>query len=166
MSEENVEIVRSFYEAFNRGDWDAMFRDAHPDFELTTPSQLPNAGTYRGREECQRFLQDGLAAFEASIVEPEVFFESGDRSSPSTRIACGPRTAARRLRTGTDSSGPSARARSSPCSSSPTPTTPSKPPAWRSRRCRRENVELLHKGVAAWNRRDLDGYLELMDPDD
>jgi ketosteroid isomerase-like protein len=79
MSEENIEMVRSFYEAFNRGDWDAMFRDAHPDFELTTPPQLPNAGTYRGREECQRFLQDGLAAFEASIVEPEEFFESGDR---------------------------------------------------------------------------------------
>ena len=24
-------------------------------------------------------------------------------------------------------------------------------------------MELLHKGVAAWNRRDLDGYLDLMD---
>ena len=28
-----------------------------------------------------------------------------------------------------------------------------------------ENVELLHQGVAAWNRRDLDGYLELFDPE-
>ena len=28
-----------------------------------------------------------------------------------------------------------------------------------------ENVELLHQGVAAWNRRDLDGYLELADPE-
>ena len=27
-----------------------------------------------------------------------------------------------------------------------------------------ENVELLHQGVAAWNRRDLDGYVELADP--
>ena len=45
MSEANVEMVRSFYEAFNRGDWDAMFRDAQPDFELTTPQQLPNAST-------------------------------------------------------------------------------------------------------------------------
>lgn len=79
MSQENIEIVRSIYEAFNRGDWDAIFRDMHPDIELTTPEQLPNAGTYRGREECQVFLQDGLAAFEASIIEPEEFFESGDR---------------------------------------------------------------------------------------
>jgi ketosteroid isomerase-like protein len=28
-----------------------------------------------------------------------------------------------------------------------------------------ETVELLHQGVAAWNRRDLDGYLELADPE-
>ena len=28
-----------------------------------------------------------------------------------------------------------------------------------------ENVELLHQGVAAWNRRDLDGYVELADPE-
>ena len=28
-----------------------------------------------------------------------------------------------------------------------------------------ENVELLHQGVAAWNRRDLDRYLELADPE-
>ena len=26
-----------------------------------------------------------------------------------------------------------------------------------------ENVELLRQGVAAWNRRDLDGYLDLME---
>ena len=28
-----------------------------------------------------------------------------------------------------------------------------------------ENVELLHQLTAAWNRRDLDGYLALMDPE-
>ena len=27
MSQENVEIVRQVYEAFNRGDWDAVYRD-------------------------------------------------------------------------------------------------------------------------------------------
>jgi ketosteroid isomerase-like protein len=79
MSEENVEALRAVYEAINRGDWDGAFRDMHPDFELTTPPQSPNPGTYRGREECQEFLQDGLAAFEASTVEPEEFFESGNR---------------------------------------------------------------------------------------
>ena len=79
MSEENVEIVRSVGEAFNRRDWDAMFRDQHPDVELTTPPRGPNAGTYRGREECQGFWQDLLAAFEAWSVEREEHFESGDQ---------------------------------------------------------------------------------------
>ena len=49
MSHENVEIVRQFYEAFERRDWDAMFRDTHADFEMT--NQIgPLAGTRRGRE--------------------------------------------------------------------------------------------------------------------
>jgi hypothetical protein len=50
MSQENVEIVRSMYEAFNRRDWrrdwDTAFRDQPLDveFELTTPPE----GTQRG----------------------------------------------------------------------------------------------------------------------
>jgi ketosteroid isomerase-like protein len=37
MSQENLEILRSIYEAFNRGDWDAVYRDLYPDVEMTTP---------------------------------------------------------------------------------------------------------------------------------
>ena len=39
---------------------------------------------------------------------------------------------------------------------------PSRDTAWA---MSEENVELLHQGVAAWKRRDLDGYLELADPE-
>jgi ketosteroid isomerase-like protein len=79
MSKENVEIVRSIYEAFNRGDWDAAFRDQRPDVELTTPPRGPNAGTYRGREEIQGFWEDMLTALEAWSAHPEEFFERGDQ---------------------------------------------------------------------------------------
>src|SRR6476659_5449853 len=41
-------------------------------------------------------------------------------------------------------------------------STPPRDTAWA---MSQENVELLHQGVAAWNRRDLDGYLELADPE-
>jgi hypothetical protein len=34
MSQENMAVIRSVYEAFNRGDWDAVFRDLPPDFDL------------------------------------------------------------------------------------------------------------------------------------
>jgi hypothetical protein len=33
MSQENVEIVKAAIDAFNREDWDAMFKDAAPGFE-------------------------------------------------------------------------------------------------------------------------------------
>jgi ketosteroid isomerase-like protein len=36
MSEENVEIIRRVYDALNRNDWDAAFRDAHPKGHLLT----------------------------------------------------------------------------------------------------------------------------------
>jgi ketosteroid isomerase-like protein len=79
MSQENVEIVRSIYEAFNRRDWDAAFRDAHPEFEMTTPPGGPRSGRYRGREECQGYLEGWIEVFEASTIEPEKFFENGDQ---------------------------------------------------------------------------------------
>jgi ketosteroid isomerase-like protein len=78
MSQENVEIVRSIYEAVNLDDWDAAFRDQHPDVEMTTPPGL-NAGTYRGREEIEGFWQGLITAFETVAVEPEEYFESGDQ---------------------------------------------------------------------------------------
>ena len=49
MSQQNVEIVRAFYERFASGDFNALagFSD---DFEFVTSPELPDAGTYRGEE--------------------------------------------------------------------------------------------------------------------
>jgi ketosteroid isomerase-like protein len=41
MSREAVEIIRTSYEAFSGGDWDAAFEDVEPDFELVPPAQAP-----------------------------------------------------------------------------------------------------------------------------
>jgi ketosteroid isomerase-like protein len=78
MPQENVEIVRSFYEAANRADWDEVFRDVDPDFELTTPAGL-DSGVYRGRDECQGFWQEMSTAFEGYSFQPEEFIETGDQ---------------------------------------------------------------------------------------
>ncbi len=78
MSEENVEIVRRVYDALNRNDWDAAFRDAHPDIEITF-QRGPLAGTNRGRETPEALLRDVRAAFEAWIIEPLEFLESGNQ---------------------------------------------------------------------------------------
>jgi ketosteroid isomerase-like protein len=79
MSQEKVEIVRSNFEAGKRRDWDALFRNSHPDVELTNPPRGSNAGTYRGREEIQGFWEDLAAAFEAISGEFERLVESGDQ---------------------------------------------------------------------------------------
>jgi ketosteroid isomerase-like protein len=91
MSHENVEIVRSIYEAVNHRDWDAAFRDQRPDVELTTPPQGPNTGIYRGREECQGFWEDWFTAFESLSAEPEDLFESGDDVAVVVKIRARPK---------------------------------------------------------------------------
>src|SRR4051794_21564543 len=78
MSQENVEIVRRVYDALNQGDWDAVFRDAHPDFEVTT-QRGPDAGTHRRREGVQGFGADYLEAFDSMVFEPEEVIENGDQ---------------------------------------------------------------------------------------
>jgi ketosteroid isomerase-like protein len=91
MSEENVEIVRSIYEAFGRREWDAVFRDTAPDVELTTPPGGPNSGTYRGREECEGYLRELITPFEASAVQPEEFFERGDQVAVVYKVRARPK---------------------------------------------------------------------------
>ena len=75
MSQENVEIVRRCYAALDRRDWEGLWREAHPDFELHT--QL--TGSYRSPDEAQRFAEDRFAAFESFSTEPEEFFEGDDQ---------------------------------------------------------------------------------------
>jgi ketosteroid isomerase-like protein len=82
MSQENMEIVRSTYEAVNRRDWDAAFRDQSPDVELTTPRELnrdPTPGPIGGASSVQRFWEELLTACDAASAEPEEFFERGDQ---------------------------------------------------------------------------------------
>jgi ketosteroid isomerase-like protein len=91
MSRDNVEIVRSIYEAANRRDWDAAFRDQASEVEYTTPPRGPNAGTYRGREEIQGIWEEMLTAFDAASAEPEEFFERGDQVAVIVKTRMRPR---------------------------------------------------------------------------
>ena len=90
MSEENVEMIRSIYEPLNRGDWEAVFRDAHPKFELTT-QRGPTAGTYRGQEAVQRQIQELFGPFEAWTMEPEELFEAADQVVAFVKVRSRPK---------------------------------------------------------------------------
>jgi ketosteroid isomerase-like protein len=78
MSQENVELIRSVYEPLNRGDWDEVFRNAHPEMEPVT-QRGPAVGTFRGQEAIKTQVREGFAAFEAWRIQPEEFFEAGGR---------------------------------------------------------------------------------------
>jgi ketosteroid isomerase-like protein len=79
MSQADLDTLRYAYEAINCGDWDRAFRVAHPDFELKAPDRMMRAGTYRGSVAARQFFEDLLEAFEEVVVQPEKFFESGER---------------------------------------------------------------------------------------
>jgi len=86
MSQADIEQIRARYEAVGRGDRGAVFRDVLPGFTLKTPDRIPNAGTYLGEGEATRFMADFWAPFEEIIIEPEEFFERGDRIVAYLRV--------------------------------------------------------------------------------
>jgi ketosteroid isomerase-like protein len=78
MSQENVEIVQAFIDAWNRGDWDATSKDFAPDFELDfTRAVGPNVGIY-GIDQYRRLVEDFVDSWEAVWIEPHDFIEAGE----------------------------------------------------------------------------------------
>jgi ketosteroid isomerase-like protein len=85
MSQENVEIVRRAYEAFNRGGTDACVSEGVWSPEIiwdVTPSGIPGLGTYRGQDEVRTFFEEDwfkAFPFEEWEVELEEVIDAGDQ---------------------------------------------------------------------------------------
>ena len=78
MSQENVEIVKPCYDAFNREDWDAMLKDAAPGFEVDLSRALgPWRGVF-GLDQIRRVLGEFREPWESARLEPHEFIEAGD----------------------------------------------------------------------------------------
>ena len=80
MSQENVEIVRRAYAAFNRRDFDALLEFWDPDVEWHQITQFPDRAVYRGPEEIRdRFLTQQLVEqFGDFRIDVEEFVDAGD----------------------------------------------------------------------------------------
>jgi ketosteroid isomerase-like protein len=91
VSQADVDMIRAGYEAFNRGDVDFIVRQAAPDFELVTAERVPNPGTYRGADEARRFFEDLFEPFEEIVIEPQEFFDRGDRVLALVTVRSRPR---------------------------------------------------------------------------
>ena len=78
MSQENVEIVRAWYDAFNRDDWDAMVKDAAPGFEVDFSRSVgPWRGVF-GLDQIRRITEEFRETWESDWLEPHEFIEAGD----------------------------------------------------------------------------------------
>jgi len=64
MSQENVEIVRRAFSAFQRRDSKAWVNCFHPDVELLLPRNVLEGGSYRGHEGVKRALADASETWE------------------------------------------------------------------------------------------------------
>jgi uncharacterized protein len=79
MSEENVEVVRRGYEAFNRGDLDAMVADFALTFEYLASGAVPGTGgVYRGSEGLKEFM-GWFAEFSDARAEINELIDAGDK---------------------------------------------------------------------------------------
>jgi ketosteroid isomerase-like protein len=74
MSEENLETIRAFYEAYNRRDFDHLPKPLHPDIELLpSGDQAPIKGAARVRA----WMEPD--AFESQVIEPLDLRAVGDK---------------------------------------------------------------------------------------
>ena len=77
MSQENVELVRRYYELLNARDVDGCLGVLSTDVEVVQPS-LPDGGTYRGKEGWLRWMEALEAAWSAASWEVREFIDAGD----------------------------------------------------------------------------------------
>jgi ketosteroid isomerase-like protein len=90
MSQENVELVRRAYEAWNRGDIDAVVQFAAPDGEYRPASLavIPPGmdAVYFGRDGFARFARDFVDLWDEFSIEPEHVIDRGDKVVALVRL--------------------------------------------------------------------------------
>jgi ketosteroid isomerase-like protein len=70
MSQENVEVVRAVYEAWNAGDMDALRERFDPEaIVVRTPQGWPETGPYVGREAVMREIEQWRETFDSYVTE-------------------------------------------------------------------------------------------------
>jgi uncharacterized protein len=79
MSQENVEIVRRGYEAFQRGDIQAVLSLMDSEIEARVDPSLPDWEPYYGHEGFMSFLQAWLEPWETYRIEVEELIDLGER---------------------------------------------------------------------------------------
>ena len=80
MRPDDLAVVRSAYEAFGRGDLDALMPLLHPEIEWRTTAQIPFEGTYRGIDEFLHAMSEWTEPFDDLTTTVEEVIDVGDRA--------------------------------------------------------------------------------------
>jgi ketosteroid isomerase-like protein len=79
VSQENVEVVKAAFDAWNAGDMDRLRDMYDPNVVMQTVADWPEPGPYVGREAIMRQWEQMRATFDADALELIDFIDSGDR---------------------------------------------------------------------------------------
>ena len=80
MSQENVEIIRAGFAAWNAGDMEAVREMHHPSVIARTLEGWPEPGPFVGRDAVMRQYEQLRATWDADAVEPiSDFLDAGER---------------------------------------------------------------------------------------
>jgi ketosteroid isomerase-like protein len=87
VTKDKLELVRTGYEAFNRGDIEGSLDILHPEIEWNTyivPG--PGGGTYHGHDGVRELWADARRIFGEFRNVPEDLFDAGDRVVAFVRV--------------------------------------------------------------------------------
>ena len=131
-SADNVDIARSSYEAFGRGDLDGALAMMDDDIEWHQAQGLPHGGVYRGLANVRAAIFDPLGEewWEDFDATPAEFLGGGTTSSCSGATRGGASARARRSTSRSRTSGASGTAARCASTSSRTRAAGSKPSAF------------------------------------
>ena len=79
MSQENVEIVRRFYDAWAREEFPGPVELMDPEIEYVNPAGAVEPGTRRGRAAFTSAVEELFEGWETWQAEPEQFKDVGDQ---------------------------------------------------------------------------------------
>lgn len=76
--QEDIELTRASFEAFNRGDIDAVLARLAPDVEVYADPELPNSGTFHGPDGALVWFERWLEVWETFSIDVEEVIPVGD----------------------------------------------------------------------------------------
>jgi uncharacterized protein len=79
MSQENVEIVRAVYDAYERGDFPGAFERFHEDIEWFGPPDVSNSGVVRGHEGVSASMSTWVGTWDEYQFELRELIDAGDQ---------------------------------------------------------------------------------------